>query len=87
MCLREMLLLGAILRYIPCGIAAASPVGILTIVCGCIVIDVIELTSYPIDPGVALVGSIAVALHKLLLPLHEEAFNASPTTSSKGSKL
>ena len=67
MWLSAILLLGAILRYIPLGIAVARPVGILAMHPGLIVTEVMVETSYPIDPSVALVGITAVGISFLIL--------------------
>ena len=59
MCCRDMLLLGAIRRYMFSGIAVASPVGTSAISPGLIVCWLNAVTSNPIDPFVACLGTVA----------------------------
>lgn len=55
----------------PLGIAVARPVGIFAIWPGRIVVDVIEVTSYPIESVVALDGMVAVATSRLILTVSD----------------
>ena len=62
MCFSERLLLGAIHVYIVFGVAIRKPVGMALISPGAMEKFVIELTSYPIEPGVARLGILAVGI-------------------------